>query len=62
VLLASWERAGLDIRFLRPDLATPTGTSCIAVPNAITGRQDLSRANAIANDLREAVSLIRTYD
>ena len=42
--------------------AAAAGMTTIAVPNALTAHLDLSRADAVASDLREAVDLILRLD
>lgn len=42
--------------------AAAAGMTAIAVPNALTARLDLSHADAVASDLREAVELVIRLD
>jgi beta-phosphoglucomutase-like phosphatase (HAD superfamily)/SAM-dependent methyltransferase len=42
--------------------AAAAGMTTIAVPNALTARLDLSRADAVTSDLREAVDLVLRLD
>ena len=42
--------------------AAAAGMTTIAVPNMLTARLDLSRADAIASGLREAVALVLRLD